>query len=84
MRLLGVVIFVVFLLIHASFGSDAVPAASRKTIPSSTFHDAKKNKPSRESSLDAFNNYFSNSQEQHNSMEEKRVIPTGPNPLHNK
>ncbi|KAK0572639.1 hypothetical protein LWI29_034659 [Acer saccharum] len=39
-------------------------------------------------SLDAFNNnnnVFSSSQEKkHNTMEEKRVVPTGPNPLHNK
>ncbi|KAL5769134.1 hypothetical protein ACOSP7_015691 [Xanthoceras sorbifolium] len=77
---LGVFIFVVFLLILASCGSDAV---ARKTFLTSPFDDAK-NKTAK-ASLHALNNYFfSSSQEKHNTMEEKRVVPTGPNPLHNK
>ncbi|KAJ6699762.1 CLAVATA3/ESR (CLE)-RELATED PROTEIN 22 [Salix purpurea] len=85
MRLLVVLVMALSLLIFASFGSDAVPK-SGFLWPTD---DANKKKTSSHvsssSPLEAVNKLFSNSIKNKNfTVDEMRVVPTGPNPLHNK
>ncbi|KAJ6912980.1 hypothetical protein NC651_015451 [Populus alba x Populus x berolinensis] len=72
------------LVIFASTGSDAVPK-SAFLFP---IDDANKKKTSSHvssSSLEAVNKLISNSIKNKNlTLDEMRVVPTGPNPLHNK
>ncbi|CAK7345576.1 unnamed protein product [Dovyalis caffra] len=87
MRLLPVLIVALCLLIFASIGSDAV----RKTAFLFPIDEANKKKSSSNvsssssSSLEVVNNLFSKSSKNKNiSLDEMRVVPTGPNPLHNR
>ena len=84
MRLLVVLVMASCLVIFASTGSDAVPK-SAFLFP---IDDANKKKTSSHvssSSLEAVNKLISNSIKNKNlTLDEMRVVPTGPNPLHNK
>ncbi|KAJ6922155.1 hypothetical protein NC652_015953 [Populus alba x Populus x berolinensis] len=78
MRLLVVLVMASCLVIFASTGSDAVPK-SAFLFP---IEDANKKKTS---SIEAVNKLISNSIKNKNlTLDEMRVVPTGPNPLHNK
>lgn len=76
---LPILIFVASLLIFATFGSHAV---ARKKFFTSKFQDATKR--SLKDSQNAIGICFSSSEKKSGALEDKRVVPTGPNPLHNK
>ena len=84
MRLLAVLVMALCLLIFASIGSDAVP----KSAFLSPTDDANKKKTSSHvsssSPLEAVNKFSSSIKNKNFTMDEMRVVPTGPNPLHNK
>ncbi|KAJ6857590.1 CLAVATA3/ESR (CLE)-related protein 19 [Populus alba x Populus x berolinensis] len=90
MRVLAVLVMALSLLIFGSIGrSDAVPKTtflypvdgSNKKKSSSNMSPS--SPPS--SSLEAVNTLFSNSSKNKNiTLDEMRVVPTGPNPLHNR
>ncbi|KAI5584147.1 hypothetical protein POPTR_006G071401v4 [Populus trichocarpa] len=84
MRLLVVLVMASCLMIFASTGSDAVPK-SAFLFPIDDANNRKTSSHVSSSSLEAVNKSISNSIKNKNlTLDEMRVVPTGPNPLHNK
>ncbi|KAJ9176964.1 hypothetical protein P3X46_012222 [Hevea brasiliensis] len=83
MRLAVLVIAVLCcLLIFACIGSDAV---QKKAFLFHIHGAKKKNNTLSNRSLEAVNKYFSmKGKKNNNTLDEKRIVPTGSNPLHNR
>ncbi|XP_011017739.1 PREDICTED: CLAVATA3/ESR (CLE)-related protein 19 [Populus euphratica] len=87
MRVLAVLVMALSLLIFGSIGrSDAVPKTTfLSPVDGSNKKKSSSNMSSSSSSLEAVNTLFSNSSKIKNiTLDEMRVVPTGPNPLHNR
>ncbi|KAH8481570.1 hypothetical protein H0E87_029156 [Populus deltoides] len=89
MRVLAVLVMALSLLIFGSIGrSDAVPKTTfLSPADGSNKKKSSSNMSSSSSSLEAVNTLFSNSSKNKNkniTLDEMRVVPTGPNPLHNR
>jgi len=89
MRVLAVLVMAISLLIFGSIGrSDAVPKTTfLSPADGSNKKKSSSNMSSSSSSLEAVNTLFSNSSKNKNkniTLDEMRVVPTGPNPLHNR
>ncbi|KAJ6673185.1 CLAVATA3/ESR (CLE)-RELATED PROTEIN 22 [Salix viminalis] len=87
MRLLAVLVMALCLVIFGCIGSDAVPkAAFLSPVNGSNKKKSSPNLSSSSSSLEAVSTVFSNSGAKNKSitLDEMRVVPTGPNPLHNR
>ncbi|EEF46634.1 conserved hypothetical protein, partial [Ricinus communis] len=82
MRLPILAIVLYCVLIFASIRSDAVP---KKAFFFSNDGNKRKNTSSNEP-IEAVNGYFCNkgTKNSNKTSDEKRVVPTGPNPLHNR
>ncbi|KAJ6863596.1 hypothetical protein NC652_040209 [Populus alba x Populus x berolinensis] len=87
MRVLAVLVMALSLLIFGSIGrSDAVPKTTfLSPVDGSNKKKSSSNMSPSSSSLEAVNTLFSNSSKNKNiTLDEMRVVPTGPNPLHNR
>ena len=82
MRLAALVVMALyFLLMFASIRSDAAP---KKTFLFPKDGNKKENKSSNVPIEEVYR-YFSNKEKNtNNTLDEKRMVPTGPNPLHNR